>query len=380
MNFNHPHQNNSTTTIRLLCAIVFCLFSFLWLYYFQADTIAFAQHVLSNGQTSYNQLTGAILVTISLQVLQFVVYGFVRLKRKWHALTYFPSFLLLTIISIVDEQIVNNFSIGHGWWAILSAIIIWGVAIWLALGFQMADNSKQNSIRIAWVNILLMGLMITATGVFANSNAVFHYRIHIEKCLLNGMLDEALATGKRSLETDESLTLLRANALARRGELGERFFEYSLKGTAADLLPLEGHSRCLMLPTDSIYKYLGARPLKNMTTQHYYRTLLASHQATPALADYFLCGLLLEKRIDEFVKKLPTFYAVNDSLPKHYREALVLYAHLRSKPFLVYRHPVMEEDFSDFRNLEKKYPVFNDRKERIREKFYQTYWYYYRYE
>lgn len=380
MNFNHPRQNNSTTTTRLLCAIVFCLFSFLWLYFFQSDTIAYGQHVFSKGRTVYSPLTGALLITVSLQVLQLVVYGFIRLERRWHALTYLPSFLLLAIISDIDEKTTGHLSLGHWCWVLPLLLVLWGVAVWLSYGFQLAEGSRQNRCQTAWVSLLTMGLLIVLTAAFANTNAVFHYRAHIEHCLQTGRVDEALATGRRSLETDESLTMLRASALARKGLMGERLFEYAVKGKSVDLLPLEGRSRCLMLPADSIYKYLGARPLQGMSTSHYYRTLLASRQARPVLGDYVLCGLLLEKQIDQFVRQLPDYYPVNDSLPKHYREALVLYAHLRSEPLLVYRHTVTEEDYSDLRKLESKHPSYSDRKEQVREKFGQTYWYYYKYE
>ena len=50
-----------------MCAIVFLTFSFVWLYCFQADVLAAAQHVLSKGLTSYKPLVGALLITLVLQ-------------------------------------------------------------------------------------------------------------------------------------------------------------------------------------------------------------------------------------------------------------------------------------------------------------------------
>ena len=70
MNYNHPNKNSSTVAIRLMCAIVFLTFSFVWLYCFQADVLAAAQHVLSKGLTSYKPFVGAVLITLVLQVLQ----------------------------------------------------------------------------------------------------------------------------------------------------------------------------------------------------------------------------------------------------------------------------------------------------------------------
>ena len=90
MNYNHPERNGSTINIRLMCAIVFLVFSFCYLYFFQADILAVAQHVYSGGQTHYNRLVGAVLITLLLQLLQLLVYAFLRLRKRSHALTYLP--------------------------------------------------------------------------------------------------------------------------------------------------------------------------------------------------------------------------------------------------------------------------------------------------
>ena len=49
--------------MRVMCAILFLCFSFLYLYEYQADVLAVAQHVLSDGQTHYNRTIGAVLIT-----------------------------------------------------------------------------------------------------------------------------------------------------------------------------------------------------------------------------------------------------------------------------------------------------------------------------
>ena len=56
---NKRYQTNGTTTVSVVCAIVFCLFSFLYLYAYQSDVMAVAQHQLSQGATSYNRFIGA---------------------------------------------------------------------------------------------------------------------------------------------------------------------------------------------------------------------------------------------------------------------------------------------------------------------------------
>ena len=106
MNYNHRDKNSSTITIHVMCAIVFSLFSFCWLYFFQADVLMMAQHVLSKGVTHYNPLIGACVITLLLYLLQKVLYRFLKLKKRSHALTYLPSMLILGSICIAAVLLI----------------------------------------------------------------------------------------------------------------------------------------------------------------------------------------------------------------------------------------------------------------------------------
>lgn len=98
-------------------------------------------------------------------------------------------------------------------------------------------------------------------------------------------------------------------------------------------------------------------------------------------ADYMLCGYLLDKKLDLFVREITKHYAVNDSvsLPKHYEEALLLYTHLHSTPYIIYKNDVMNADFQDFQKLENTI-LSAQCKTALRDTYGNTYWYYYQYE
>ena len=66
-------------TIRVVSAIVFILFSWCWLYFFQNDLLAMAQHVLSHGLTHYNRFIGATGITPMWHLP-------IELKRRFPAL------------------------------------------------------------------------------------------------------------------------------------------------------------------------------------------------------------------------------------------------------------------------------------------------------
>ena len=89
---------------------------------------------------------------------------------------------------------------------------------------------------------------------------------------------------------------------------------------------------------------------------------------------------LIDRQIDDFAREIQRRYTITDSLPKHYREALTLYTHLRSRPVVVYHDNVMDEDYDNLSELERQYPDKTERKVKVEEHYRGTYWYYYRYE
>lgn len=383
MRYTDSHRKNGTVTTQVTCAVLFTLFSFIWLYWFQADVMAVAQHALSGGHTQYNRLIGASLITILLLMLQQAVMAMVSLRRRSHALTYVPSMLALAVLSHVGPDLFSHSSYSYLCWSIPLVLLLWWGCVWLARQMIPFDQDKQPLClfsRRVWMNVLLMAGMMLGVAAVGNTHAVFHFRAHAEVALSQGDTQEVLRVGKRSHESDVHLTMIRAYALARNGELGEHLFEYPVYGEGADLIPMpESHSRFLLLPNDSIYVLCGARPVGIHTTNRYLDLLEKDSLATPAVADYRLCALLVDRKIDAFARTIGRYYPINDQLPRHYREALTLYAHLRSQPVHIYRHAVMEEDWNDFQKLEDAYPAVRQRKEKVADRYFGSYWYYYFY-
>lgn len=381
-------KNNST--VRWTCAIVFIIFAFLWLYRFQADILAAFQHVMSGGRTQYNRLLGAVLITGLLQVLQLLVYTVFRLTNRGHALTYFPSMLCLALISAINTNIAQSFAWGFWWILIPLALAAW-VAVSLVVRYiQNVEPDKDTKIffsRPMWINMLVMVFMMFGVAWVGNTNAVFHYRMQAESCLLRGDYKGALEAGWESLESDADLQMIRMYAMARRGELGERLFHYPIVGGSNTMLPISGASHFVLYPVDSLYHAFGARPAHPMLPTTYLKALdgkTSSADRAGIALDYELCGLLIDRKLDDFVALLQHYPTGGDSLdtsrlPLHYREALTLYNHLRRHPAIIYRNPVMEEDYRNLRELEQKYPDATERRGKVEDWYGHTYWYYYNY-
>lgn len=383
MNYNNPIINGSTVTIRVMCAIVFVVFSFAWLYWFQADLLTMTQHVLSKGLTHYRPLLGAFLITALLTVLQCVVFTFVKLRKRYHALTYVPSMLILALITDVSQRIDGNDMHPWSWLLPVSVVFVWLLLVCLARLLQEIEDDRNYGIlsRPMWINMLLLSLQIIFVAWMGNTNAVFQYRMKIEGLLAEGKYQKALEVGRRSLESDQNLLMLRMYALARENALGERLFEYPVRGMSADMLPTNGRTYMAFSPVDSLWRFLGGRPAEPMEPMHYLELLERRDNVTSRqVADYRLCGMLIDRQLDRFAQEIGKYYKLDDRLPRHYREALVLYAHSRSNPVVLYHHPVTEEDWSNLQELESLYPDSTERKVKVEDHYNGTYWYYYEYQ
>lgn len=344
----------STTAISAVCAFVFCLFSFAYLYVYQADILSYIGYQLT--REYYNDLVEALVYTGLLQLLQYRIAQRFPFGIRFHALTYVPSMLILFLLTEAWLW---------GGWLFPSAVAVVVMGLWLG-GYYLQRDFISVKERMAffllsrsmWVNLLVLTLMMIVVATAGTDNAVLHYRLKAEAALLRGDTGEALEAGKKSMDTDASLTMLRAYALAKEGRLGDALFTYAVTGTGKDLLP-SADARLLMLPQQEISRFVK------------------THRR--AAADYRLCGCLMDGRLDDFARMLPAVYSASDSLPLHYREALTLYTHLRSHPSMVYHHAVMDEDYDNMKQLERNCHSATERHLKVMEQFGNTYWYYYNY-
>lgn len=371
------YKKDSTVATVVTCAIVFCLFSFLYLYCYQTPTLAYEQHVLSGGITVYHPFVSAILITLVCHILQLVVYGFTKLNGASHALTYLPSMLLLAFITCGHPDANGNLTAGSWLWFIplILALYVVGIRIikqWLSLA--TAPESYLQS-RIVVLNLVTFVGMILFVLNVGNGNELFHRQIRAEKLLLENRYAELSKEGQgRSLiaqrigmttlekrnnslseHTDSTLTLLRFIAMDKRGTLADSAFTQPVVGGVGSLMKLE-----------------NVRPLLCS------KRFLMRRKSF----DYRLCALLAERDLDTFARLLSQKVNVNDTtardtLPRHYKEALVLYQHLRSKPVTAYADPVLETDYNDMKQLLGTCATADERRLVMQQNYKNNYWGYY---
>lgn len=374
-------NKNGTLTTRVACAILFLLFTFLYLYDYQADVLAVAQHILSHGATHYNRTVGAVLITLVLWLLQVGLFALTRLSRRCHALTYLPSLLLLGIITDVPSSISNGCYSGYWLWLFPLLMVAYAFVVWVARQLEPMELPQTSTglfSKMTFVNLLQMVVMLLIVCGIGNSDKVFHYRMHAESCMLKGTFADVAAIGAEDEKTDSSLTFLRVWALSREGKLGESLFDYPLVGGSDAMLPNGTSVKLLMMPEKWLYKDLGVVFTEKMRPKTYLEKLNKSRYATSLSHDWLITAYLLDRDIDSFATTLPRYYKLDGKLPKAYEEALVLYNHVRNRPRVVYKSVVMDADYADFQRLDRdttKNP--QERYSALRDAYGKTYWFYY---
>lgn len=362
------NKRSSTAKMQIACAIIFITFTYVYLAFYQADILAVAQHVFSGGLTNYSYTLAPLLITLVLYLLQVGVYAVTRVKRRFHGLTYFPSFLILTMITDIPVDIDRYHSLG-AWWIILPlCLILWGGLIWIARQLEPIETEPHSNgwfSRYMWVNLLQMLVMILLVNFVASNDRLFHERMRMEHLMKEKQYEKALEVGEKSLQTDSSLTMLRIACLYRTGELGSRLFSY----------PLVGGSQSMYINGTSVKALMWQAPVWMYGTSPW----MKKHRLKYRLSkEYELCALLLDKKLDEFVRKLVKYHELTN-LPTHYKEAILLYCHLRTHPIVEFHDNVMDADFSDYQSMERKYSNPVERQSVLRDTYSNTYWYYYDY-
>jgi hypothetical protein len=376
------NRKNGTTMIKIVCAVLFCIFTFVYLFAYQNDVLAVSQHVLSGGQTHYSRFIGAFLITLVLYLLQLGVSTIAKFSTSTHALTYFPSLLILAVLTSVDSKIDQGFSFGAWIWWFPILLILFVLVCRLVKILRIYESSNSGSglfSQSMWINVLTMFVFFYCVGLIGNSDKVFHYRLKVERLISQGKYEEALLVGKKSLDCDSSLTMLRAYALARQNKLPDALFQYAICGGSASLLPNGSNVKSLLFDSKEIYDYLGrmivTRPISPM---NYLKTIKKHHLDKRPAVDYLLCSFLLDKDLDSFAANISKYYDLQKELPRHYSEAIIMYNHLHHSNQIKHENNVIEADYEDFLKLMRQISNHEEMKNKLKDIYGNTYWYYYK--
>lgn len=377
-------KNKYMWRVAKLCStLLFALFSFFYLYSMQSELLACFQYILSDGLTSYSPFVGSMLLTLLLVFVGEVLAYAWGLPMAFVALSYFPSAILLALISGGSpvQGGISGSGILWGWLAFV--LVLGSVAVILLRKYASYIVREKYQYTDMWPNAVFLTLLFLFVGAAGNSNEALHYQLKAERLLCEERYDEIAELRCPSSRPAPVFCAIRSLALAHEHRLGDELFRVPQTQKAMGLMA-SGRD---FLSCDSLeyrfYEMWGARPGKHIVNnpELFFKMVVDRHVAdtlqNSVVADYYLCSLLLDRKLDQFAAEVGEYYLLNDSLPRHYREALVLYKRLRTNPVCIYENESLEEDYSDFLSLSREKALPEVRRNRMRKAYGKTYWYYY---
>ena len=368
--------------VALFCATLFALFSFLFVAVYQSPLLEVLYDYVATGKLDYNGYLVAAVISPLLTLLALWLNRIAQFQREWTAMAYLPSVLLLAFITDIDRSLYVGGRSSTSWIVIFSVAMFVYAALAFVLQrvlFEKIKNLAMSANRMIWRNLILFVIMFCLAGTLSNGEENFKREALVASRYKGGDAEGALAVGYKSLDASRELTAMRAYILAKENSLGERLFEYPQLYGADGLLPFAHQTSPLSL--DSVATLLGDTIKENENTLGYLRRLAYPDTLALAARDYYLSALLLEKEVIEFEAELTRMCGSYraDSLPKHYREALLLLKEFSSEYQLNLEDSVLNSKFRSLREVESKYDDALMRNNYVRKAFGRTYWWYFLY-
>lgn len=362
-----------------VCGGLFAQFTFLFLYVRRADQMAVAQHVLSQGRTHYSPLWAALVLTLLLSILPFVIRFCIRLPHKAQALAFLPSALFLGMLTAVKPDILEyGVQWGNWAWGLPLLLVVYVFALKGVKQFPERLHDKKTPFAYLWPNLCILTLLIAGVGCISSGNDVFEYEQRMIRLLEEERYEDALDVGKNADATSCRLTALRAFALCQTKRLPNDLFTYAIVSGSKSILPVPKDSLMADGGYKAVFRQFGYKPGKALENNPLvFLDYLARHtRCRKATVDYLLCAQLMDKDLEGFIKTLSYYYEVNEFLPTAYKEALVLYDGLNEDSVLG-TDSVMQARYDKFMDLYRAEIPLDQRRQNCSRFYKGTYWFFY---
>lgn len=362
----------------MLCAVLFAIFSFVYIYVFQGELLALMQDHLSGGVTQSNTFLTAFLLTLLLGGLQRLINRYSKLHGCWEALSYIPSCILLALVTDVNDGTML-YSASKWLWGIPICIIFYIGIVWL--NRMMSGVRKCDFFEVLWPNLLVFTLLFVFTAQVSNHAPAPHMELAAWHYMHDSKYDKVLEVGGKSDDYNAELTALRNLALAKTGQLGERLFYYP-QPYGADGLVYNRHSKqSKAYGASEFYRHLSGNAPYGGEGGRAYAHRLAMKSDSAVYRDLYLAALLLDKDLDAFVKETVEQAKTGTLHPAHYQEAWMLYNELHpDSPVAFTADSAIVSRFVAYRELQSEHKDNAIVAENLcRRKFGKTFWCYYDY-
>lgn len=363
-------------SLRILCALLFAIFSFTYIYTFQGELLALMQDYLSEGVTTSNTFVAALIITLLLSLMQWGINRMSKLHGRWEALSYIPSCALLALITDVNDGTML-YSASKWLWGVPLVVIVYIGVVWIN---RMQRSVKRNGFfSLLYPNLMVFSLLFVFTAQVSNHAPAPHMELAAWRYLHDNRYEDVLKVGKRSDDYNMELTALRNLAMLKTGTLGEQMFHYPQPFGADGLIYHRNNKQTVAYGAQEYYRHLGVEPHDGESELAFAQRLHTENDSV-MYRDLYLAALLLEKKLDAFAKESLNLTS-SETLPTHYQEALLIYNEKNPEAAVNFvPDSAIVKRFADYRSLQAEQidnPVVSNNL--VKRKFGDTYWYYFDY-
>jgi hypothetical protein len=363
------------TPIRIVCAVLFALFSFLYIYLFQGEQLALIQDHLAQGVTSNNTLITAIIITLLLGGLQHLLNRVGRLHGRFEAISYLPSCVLLALMTKVDSYL--SYSL---WQWLVTLVVVAAVYLFMVwIERNTLDTRETRALCVLTPNLGAMAVLFVFTGWYSNDSTARQMELAAWKYVHEGNYQKVLSVGARSIETNVNLTALRSLALAKTGRLGDNLFAYP-QCYGSDVLLMNRYKvQTPSYGSKAYYQSLGASPYGGEKAADFYKRLMAQYPDVEEYRDLYVAALLLAKNLKDFISVVTQPSTQLTNAPIHYQEALIIYNEQHPfEPISFSADSVIVSCYHDYLTLREEQAANAETMRNLCHRhFGNTYWYYY---
>lgn len=226
-------RNNDRTT-RLAWAVLFGVFAFSWIHFFQGELLCAMLRSVTGGK--WNALfEHRILITLPLTLLVLLTaipsHRLIGFKGGMYACNYLLPAILLGALTGYSSTAVFGQTLSQ-WITVLAiSIALWTVCKIVASVPKSQYCKKQ---REACGNLFILSILFCITATLGNTDENLHRKLRIEHYLHLGQYEKALSIGVYEHETNSAISLARLDAMLRMDAqkpgsgVGEYLFTFPL--------------------------------------------------------------------------------------------------------------------------------------------------------
>lgn len=399
VNYHFKSTQRNASIISFLSVLLFVIYSFVLFICYQSDIVALSHFIESDFVSpspeaiSEKAWAGALLTTLLCLIPALLLLRCIHFPLRLKALALFPSYIILGLITGIAPHSVDSFESEIPIISTTLFSIVTFVAIVLS---QLYHEDRGEHFPIA--NYLAPNIFISCLGILfamsvTNGDRKLHLQLELSKQMLFGNYEAGIKLLSGETTSSNNIIALQVFALSKQGEMPERMFQIEHLAGSTSLIPDSTPSSLIYQSPELVYAHLGVVPInyKGDATLFLKKALEIKrgrmkledgvykycHHVKP-LIDYYLCALLLERNLSQFIQDLPQYYYLDQSLPRHYREAMVLHDYLHHETKRQYCDDVADSLFCDFQTLYYKHAdnASVQRKECVNS-FRGSYWNYY---